>query len=190
MKLLKENLAQKNEAMNSSAKSKMLNKELRGQPHQQLRKESLQRKSFTPNYGSDNRFFPVMNNVECFICHNFGHVAARCRSRMVQANNHHTERSSASSYFKGYCFSCNMFGHKAINCYRGNMKHITCYACNEFGHIAKEGRKKQTSSHSKVWKKKEVQLEICGIDQYADRTDSGGTKSMKFQHYNSHTQLS
>jgi len=34
----------KNEAMNSSAKSKMLNKEIRAQPHQQPRKESLQRK--------------------------------------------------------------------------------------------------------------------------------------------------
>lgn len=117
---------------------------------------------------------------------------------MVQANNRHTERSSASRYFKGYCFSCNMFGHKAINCYRGNMKHIRCYACNKFGHIAKECRRKfwptyqkeQTSSHSKVWKKKEVQPEICGIAQYTDRTDSGGTENMKFRCSNSHTQLS
>jgi len=93
------------EAKNSSEKSEMLNKEIRGQPHQQPRKESLQRKSFTPNYGSENWFFPVMNNVECFICHNFGHVAARCRSRMVQANNCHTKTSSASRYLKGYCFS-------------------------------------------------------------------------------------
>jgi len=116
----------------------MLNKEIRGQPHRQLRKESLQRKSFTPNYGSVNRLFPLMNNVECSICHNFRHVAARCRSRMFQANNYLIERSSASRYFKGYCFSCNLFGHKAIDCYRRNMKHIRCYACNKFGHIAKE----------------------------------------------------
>ena len=102
-----------------------------------------------------------MNNVEFFVCHNFGHVAVRCRIRMVQ--DRHIERSSTSRYFKGYCFSCNMFGHKAIDCYRENMKHIRSYACNKFGHIAKECRKKQTSSHSKVWKKKEVQLEICGI---------------------------
>ena len=112
------------EAKNSSAKSEMLNKEIRGKPHQQLRKESLQRKSFTPNYGSDERFFPLMINVECFICHNFGHVAETCRSRMVQANNHHTETKLASRYFKGYCFSCSMFGHKAIDYYKGNMKHI------------------------------------------------------------------
>ena len=53
------------------------------------------------------QLFSLMNNVERFICHNFGHVAARCRSIMVQ--DHHIERSSASKYFKGYCFSCNMF---------------------------------------------------------------------------------
>jgi len=172
------------EAKNSSAKYEMLNKEIRGQPHQQPRKESIQRKSFTPNYGSDNRFFPLMNNVECFICHNFGHVAARCRSRMVQANNHHTEISSASRYFTGYFFYCNMFGHKAIDCYRGNMKHIICYGCNKFGHIAKECRRKfrptyqkeKTSSHSKVWKKKEVQSETCGIAQYTDIIDLGKTE--------------
>jgi len=57
------------EARNSNTKSKMLNKEIRGQPNQQPRKESFQTKSFTPNYGSVNRFFLLMNNVECFICH-------------------------------------------------------------------------------------------------------------------------
>lgn len=88
---------------------------MRGQPHQQPRKEILQRKPFTP----------PMNNVECYACHNFGHVAARCRSRMVQ--DHHTERTSHFRYFNGYCFSCNMFGHKAANCYRRNMKHVRCY---------------------------------------------------------------
>ena len=77
------------EERNSNAKSEMLNKEISGQPHQQPRKESLQRKPFTSKYGSVNRFFPLMNNVECFICHNFGHVVARCKSRMVQANNSH-----------------------------------------------------------------------------------------------------
>jgi len=59
------------EARNSNAKSEMLKKEIRGQPHQEPRKETLQRKSFTPSYGSIFLFFPVMNNVECFIYHNF-----------------------------------------------------------------------------------------------------------------------
>ena len=46
------------EARNTNAKSEMLNKEIRGQPHQQPRKESLQRKSFTPNRRSDSQLFP------------------------------------------------------------------------------------------------------------------------------------
>ena len=144
------------DARNSNEKSEMLNKE-------QPRKEIPQGKSFTPNYGRDRRLFPPLNNVECYVCHNLGHVAARCRSRMVQ--DHHTERSSCSRYFKGYCFSCNMFGHKAVDCYRRNMKHVRCYACDKFGHIANECRRKfwapykkeKTSSHSRIWKKKEVQ---------------------------------
>lgn len=96
------------EARNSNAKYEILNKEIRGQPHQQLKKESLHRKSCTPNYGSVNQLFSLMNNVECFRCHNFGHVVAICKSRIFQANNHLTKRSSTCKYFKGYCFSCNM----------------------------------------------------------------------------------
>ena len=106
----------------SNAKSERLYKEMKGQPHQQSRKETPQRKSFTP----------PMNNVECYVCHNLGHVAAICRRRRFQ--DHHAERSSHSRYFNGYCFSCNMFGHKAADCYRRNMKHVRCYACNKFGH--------------------------------------------------------
>jgi len=137
-----------------------------------------------------------MNNVEFFICHNFRHVAVRCRSRMVQ--DYHRERSSASKYFKGYCFSCNMLGHKVIECYRGNMKHVRCYACNKFGHTEKECRRKfqaphqneKTSSHLKIWKKKEVQLERCGIVHCTDITNLGGVESVKLQCYKYHTQVS
>jgi len=135
------------QARNSNAKFEMLNKEIRSHSHQQPRKESLQIKSFTRNYKSVNRYLPLINNVECSICHNFGHVAHICRSRMFLANNHLTERSSASMYFKGYCFSCNMFGHKSIDYYRRNMKHIGCYACNKFGHVAKECRNTSMDRH-------------------------------------------
>jgi len=92
------------EARNSKEKSKMINKEMRGQSHQQSRKEILQRKSLPPNYGSNSRPFTQMNNIECYECQNLGHVTARCRRRMVQY--HHTERSSHSRYFNGYCFAC------------------------------------------------------------------------------------
>ena len=88
-----------------------------------------------------------MNNVECYVCHNLGHVAARCGRRRVQ--DHHVERSSHSRYFNGYCFACNMYGHKAADCYRRNMKHVRCYACNKLGHIAKECRRKYRAPYQK-----------------------------------------
>ena len=91
-----------------------------------------------------------------------------------------------------------MFGHKSIDYYRRNMKHMRCYACNKFGHIANECMRKiwppyqreKTSSHSKIWKKKEVQLERCGIAEYTDMTDSEGAESVKLQCSKSHMQVS
>ena len=170
----------------------MLNKEIRGQPHQQPRKERLQRELFTPNYGSDNRFFPAMNNVECFICHNFGHVVARCKSRMVQDRH---IRSSHSRYFKGYCFACNMFGHKAIDCNRKNIKHVRCYACNKFRHKSRECKSKiqtpkqedYTSSQFQVLKKTKLKTERCDITQSADITDTRETESVDLQYSILHT---
>jgi len=170
------------EARNSKEKSKMINKEMRDQPHQQSRKEILQRKSFTP----------PMNNVECYVCHNLGHVAARCRRRKVE--DHHAEISSHSRYFNGYCFACNMFGHRAVDCYKRNMRHVRCYTCNKLGHIAKECRnkvwapyqkEKMSSSRLKIWKKKEVQSERGSTTQHTDITESEGAGSVKLQ---SHTQ--
>ena len=78
------------------------------------------------------------------------------------------------------------------------MKHMRCYACNKLGHIAKECRKKvrapdqkeKTSSHLKIWKKKEVQSERCGTTQYTDITNSEGAESVKLQCPKSHTQVS
>ena len=91
-----------------------------------------------------------------------------------------------------------MFGHRAVDCYRRNMKYMRCYACNKLGHIEKECRKKvwaphqkeKTSSHLKIWKKKEVQSERCGTAPYTDITDSGGDESVKLQCPKSHTQVS
>jgi len=90
-----------------------------------------------------------------------------------------------------------MFGHKAIDYYRRNIKHLRCYACNNFGHIAKKCMRKfwppyqreKTSSHSKIWKKNEVQSERCGIAEYTDITDSEGDESVEPQCSKSHTQV-
>ena len=138
----------------------MINKEIRGEPHKRPRKENIQRKTFTPSYGSVNRFFPLINNVECSIFHNFGHVATRRRSKMFQANNCLIEISSASRYFKGYCFSCNIFGHKAIDFYIRNMKHIIRYACNKFGHVEKECRNKSMDHHRQYGKQPNKNIDI------------------------------
>ena len=78
------------------------------------------------------------------------------------------------------------------------MKHVRCYACNNLENIAKECRnkvqapyqKKKTSSQLKIWKKKEVQLERCGIVEYTDMTDSEGDESVKLQCSKSHKQVS
>ena len=78
------------------------------------------------------------------------------------------------------------------------MKHMRCYACKKLGNIAKECRnkvwapyqKEKTSSQSKIWKKKEVQSEICGIAEYTDITDSEGVESVEAQCYKSHMQVS
>ena len=53
-----------------NAKPKVL-KETKGQPTIM----NSQKKSFPP----------LINNVECFKCHNYGHVAANCRSRLFQS---------------------------------------------------------------------------------------------------------
>ena len=151
---------------------------MKGQSHHQPRKEIPQRKSFTS----------PMKNVECYVCHNLGHVAARCRRRRAQ--DHYAERSAQSRYFYGYCFACNMFGHKAADCYRRNMKHVRCYACNKLGHIAKEcsnkvwapyQKEKMSSSHLKIWRKKEVQSEKGGTAQRTDIPESEGAESTKLQ---------
>ena len=174
------------EARNSKEKSKVVNEEMKDPSHHQPRKEIPQRKSFTP----------PMYNVECYVCHNLGHVAARCRRRRVQ--DHYAERSSQSRYFYGYCFACNMFGHKATDCYRRNMKHVRCYACNKLGHIAKECRnkartshqKEKTSSRLKIWRKKEVQSESGSTTQHTDIPESEGAESTKLQCPKYHMQIS
>ena len=75
---------------------------------------------------------------------------------------------------------------------------MRCYACNKLGHIEKECKNKvlapyqreKTSSHLKIWKKKEVQSERCGTAQCIDMTDLEGAEGVKLQCFKSHTQVS
>ena len=84
------------------------------------------------------------------------------------------------------------------------MKHVRCYACNKLGHIAKECKNKartshqreKTTSHLKIWKKKEVQPERCDtaqntqVQHNTDIINSEGAEGVKLQGSNSHTQVS
>ena len=50
---------------------------------------------------------------------------------------------------------------------------VECAYCNNFGHKGSECRskvqlKEHLPSSSKVWKKKELQVENCGIDLFAE----------------------
>ena len=113
------------------------------------------------------------NNVECFKCHNYGHVAANCRSRSFQPQTNKSYIERYSGFFRGYCFSCNMYGHKAVDCKRRKIRnthayfsgHMRCYSCNEYGHVEKECRLNRSEKvdifqHTirkvkQVWKKME-----------------------------------
>ena len=79
--------------------------------------EVLKETKYQPKIMNSQR--KSFKNVECFKCHNYGHVAANCRSRLFQShtNRFYTERYSG--FFKGYCFLWSKFGHKAADCNRG-----------------------------------------------------------------------
>ena len=120
-------------------------------------------------------------NVECFKCHNYGHVAANCRSRSFQPQTNSSYIERYSGFFKGYCFSCNKYGHKAADCKRRKNRnthydsyvyfsgHMRCYACNKYGHVEKECRMNRSGKvdnfqHTvgklkQIWKKKEDRSE-------------------------------
>ena len=51
-------------------------------------------------------------------------------------------------------------------------------------------QKEKTSSRLKIWKKKEVQPERCGIAEYTDMTDSEVAGSVEHQCSKSHTRVS
>ena len=128
-----------------------------------------QKKIFPPNYRS-------INNVECFKCHNYGHVAANCRSKLFQSQTNRFFTERYSGFFKGYCFSCNKYGHKSADCNRRKNRethydpyayffgHIRCYTCNKYEHVEKECRINRSEklenvqhtirNYKQSWKKK------------------------------------
>jgi len=53
-------------------------------PNQKSRKANFQRKSFSPNNGNNNQLSPLNNDIECCICHKYGHFLANCGSRLFR----------------------------------------------------------------------------------------------------------
>ena len=63
------------------------------------------------------------NNVRCYTCNNYGHMAKECRSK---------PQASAKSN-KTVCSHCKKPGHKVENCFA----RATCASCGQTGHTSK-----------------------------------------------------
>lgn len=105
-----------------------------------------------------------MHEIQCYNCHNFGHVATYCWSRTYTSNqqmlqHYQQQRRLVKRYnhgFYSYCYSCHLFGHKAHDCtstqwrrstfhtrFRSSMSrrrvdplgHVECFICHRFFHM-------------------------------------------------------
>jgi len=111
----------------------------------------------------DNRrnFF----NGQCFSCHNFGHKATQCVAYKTIITREAKKQRSMTGIMK-----------ITYNNFSVLENEIESSICNNFGHEYSEFRsmfqqttqKEQASLSSKTWKKKETQLERCGIALYAE----------------------
>ena len=127
----------------------------------------MPRKSFTPRVDSIkvqrrnlNSFAPLMNDIECFSCHEFGNITSFCRRKLDTSMQQFGKKGMRSSFvytslFNGLCYVCNLFGHKAIDCRSSTrsqksstrnkrldplasyLGHVECYMCHSFGHMTK-----------------------------------------------------
>ena len=114
---------------------------------------------------SNRRFHDHRNfyfNGQCFSCHNFGHKVVQCvayktimtrEARKIRMN----DEPKKNTY----------------NNFSPLQNEVECTYCNNFGHEESECRskvqpKEHVPSSSKVWKKKEIPVENCGIALFAE----------------------
>ena len=46
-------------------------------------------------HANGNTYFsPLLNQIKCFICNNFGHKASECKSSLLNSSMHHTKEKS------------------------------------------------------------------------------------------------
>jgi len=144
----KENIEKYDEATQKRSKELEANKTLMGnevnrnkqQPQMtknEMKKQSAEKGSYNPEnelnkFGScQKRFFPPMRNINCFVCHKPGHIAAYCKTNQIQSNQQRMQKMKIlpqankwrgqpstryTNLFDGYCFCCKGFGHKAMQC--------------------------------------------------------------------------
>ena len=104
-------------------------------------------------------------NGQCLSCHNFGNKAAQCVAYKTimtrEAQNQRNVTGIKKSSYNNFSLLEN---------------EIECSICNKFGHEESEckskfrqtSQKEQASLNPKIWRKKEPQIEICGIALYAE----------------------
>jgi hypothetical protein len=145
------------------------NKESSQVRHDHLNSKNTNRNAFQGNsnqqVNSYRRFYDRKNfffNGQCFSCHNFGHKAAQCVAyKTIMTRESRKKRIELETKKNTY------------NNFSPLQNEVECAYCNNFGHGESECRskiqlKRHVPSSSKVWKKKELQVENCGIALFAE----------------------
>ena len=101
-------------------------------------------------------------NGQCFSCHNFGHNVVQCVANKtimtIEARKQRNETRIKNDMY---------------NIFSPLKNEIECAYCNNFGHEESECRSKfqaeeNIPSSSKVWIKKDLQVENCGIALFVE----------------------
>lgn len=146
------------------------------------------RSSFTPSddsgriQRSQNPFPPLMDDIKCFNCHNFGHVANTYKRIMYKSMNQFDQTRRGSSF--DHTLSFNM-SNRISDPFSPYLVHVECYMCHNFVHMGKyfkltrlfkpsgkeedsEESVKQREQPRTMSTEKKKQLGKCGISLYSD----------------------
>jgi hypothetical protein len=145
------------------------NKESLHVRHDHLNSKTTNRNAFQGNtnqqVNSYRRFYDRINfffNGQCFSCHNFGHKAAQCVAyKTIMTRESRKKRTELETKKNTY------------NNFSPLQNEVECDYCNNFGHGESECRRKiqlkrHVPSSSKVWKRKELQVENFRIALFAE----------------------
>ena len=144
------------------------NKESLQVKHDHINSKNTNRNVFQRNtnqqVNSSRIFYDRINfffNGQCFSCHNFGHKAAQCVAyKTIMTREERKKRVDIGTNKNTY------------NNFSPLQNEVECAYFNNFGHEESECKskiqpKEKCPSSSKVWKKKELQVENFGIALFA-----------------------